>query len=131
MKKLIFTILFLTSICAYSQTIPTVEYFGGIYGNTAYFNWAFHNRDTCQFVVEVSYDGDTYEPVNIRDSIVAPMPVTVSHGYKVSTCEKELWFRVIAKTEGKIMTFLPQPLCENKYTYEPAVYAPHVIHASF
>lgn len=133
MRNLFFTLLIFVFTNTFAQTtnFPSVEYFGGIYENTAYFNWVFHNRDTCEFVLELSYDGDNYQVVDIKDSIVKPMPVAVLHGYKVTTCEKELWFRVIAKTEGKVFVFLPEPLCENKYTFEPTVYAPHPVHGNF
>jgi len=126
MKKILLAIIMLCSIRSFGQPEKTVQYFGGVYDSTAYFNWVIHNRDTCSFIVEMSYDGGMFEEV-FRDSI-RPMPFPIWHGVKIPACE-DVWFRLTTVTEGYITTFNSELFGMNYYTRREKVCACRVIYA--
>lgn len=128
---LLISAILLCSFQAFSQTEPSVKYFGGIYDNIMYFNVVIFNKDTCYYSIEVSSDGRVFDDV-FCDSI-KPMPCPVSHSFKMSTKEKTMCVRVVTRTGNKVIDYQSIDFEAGKYTYIKEIVAlkVHPIHGRF
>ncbi len=126
MKKLLLLIFLVSTFVSYGQS---VQYFGGIYKDTAYFNWVFKNTDTCYFIAEISYDGKMYQEI-FRTSDIQPMPIAVLHGLKIPMCENT-WFRVVFISKTKESIYEAENFQLEKYIHTIKIHKYDIVYAKF
>ena len=131
MKKLLLILFTLVIGNKTFSQISNVQYFGGIYENTIYFNFVMHNTATCYFVVEISKDGRYFQEI-FCDS-VAPMPCAILHGIKIPTTDTTVCMRVSVQTKDVVLYFQQEDFAANKYTYtaDVRVYKSRPVHGRF